>query len=178
MTRIADLCRGSLASFDMEITFAPFDETSRKRITQLINKSNQFNLTTRRYMESEVAASECDSSCFAIQVRLADSFGDNGMISAVICRLRGAMEWGDRYLADELPGPWPKGRTDGAAGTFGACRAARNSRSARRPPSHESQQNGGRPLSRARIRSVRHGTRWGRLLEDSMLRPRRSNPRR
>ena len=42
---------GYLASLEMEIEFRPFDEVGRARITQLINKSNQFNLTTRRYSE-------------------------------------------------------------------------------------------------------------------------------
>jgi FkbH-like protein len=75
-----------LASLQMEITFAPFDLTGRARISQLINKSNQFNLTTRRYTEAEVAAAEADPAVFTLQVRLADSFGDNGMISVIICR--------------------------------------------------------------------------------------------
>ncbi len=75
-----------LASLDMVITFQPFDETGRSRIAQLINKSNQFNLTTRRYTEAEVEAAERDPDCFTLQVRLADTFGDNGMISVIICR--------------------------------------------------------------------------------------------
>jgi FkbH-like protein len=74
------------ASLDMEIHFAPFDQIGRSRIVQLINKSNQFNLTTRRYSEAEVAALEQDPDCFTLQVRLTDVFGDNGMISVVICR--------------------------------------------------------------------------------------------
>jgi FkbH-like protein len=77
-----------LASLKMEIVFHPFDETGRARITQLINKSNQFNLTTRRYTEAEVARIETDPDCFSMQVRLSDTFGDNGMISVVICRAR------------------------------------------------------------------------------------------
>ena len=81
-----------LASLRMEITFQPFDETGRARIAQLINKSNQFNLTTRRYTEAEVAAAERDPDCFTLQVRLADTFGDNGMISVVVCRRSGA-DW-------------------------------------------------------------------------------------
>jgi predicted enzyme involved in methoxymalonyl-ACP biosynthesis len=60
--------------------------SSRPRIAQLINKSNQYNLTTHRYSEAEVAAIERDPNCFALQVRLADKFGDNGMISVAICR--------------------------------------------------------------------------------------------
>ena len=82
-----------LASLEMCITFQPFDETGRARITQLINKSNQFNLTTHRYTESEVAEFERDPSCFTLQVRLADSFGDNGMISVIICRQAMARTW-------------------------------------------------------------------------------------
>ncbi len=82
-----------LASLKMVITFQPFDETGRARTTQLINKSNQFNLTTKRYTEAEVAAAEVDPDCFTLQVRVADSFGDNGMISVVICRKRGADVW-------------------------------------------------------------------------------------
>jgi FkbH-like protein len=77
-----------LASLAMEITFQPFDEPGRKRITQLINKSNQFNLTTKRLTEPEVASLESDGSTFTLQVRLSDIFGDNGMISVIICSPR------------------------------------------------------------------------------------------
>ena len=75
-----------LTSLDMVIRFAPFDERGRQRISQLINKTNQFNLTTRRYTEAEVAAMERDEATFTLQVRLADRFGDLGMIGVVICR--------------------------------------------------------------------------------------------
>jgi FkbH-like protein len=75
-----------LASLDMTISFQPFDSTGRARIVQLINKSNQYNLTTRRYTDPEVAEAEYDPQVFTMQVRLADIFGDNGMISVVICR--------------------------------------------------------------------------------------------
>ena len=82
-----------LASLGMEITFQPFDKTSRSRITQLINKSNQYNLTTRRYTEAEVSEAETDPNCFTLQARLADIFGDNGMISVVICRQTDSSTW-------------------------------------------------------------------------------------
>ena len=85
--------RSYLASLDMEITFQPFDEIGRARITQLINKSNQYNLTTKRYTEAEVATAERDPGCFTLQVRLSDRFGDNGMISVVICRRQVDSEW-------------------------------------------------------------------------------------
>jgi FkbH-like protein len=82
-----------LASLEMEIDFRPFNETSRVRITQLINKSNQFNLTTRRYTEAEVARFEADPCVFTLQVRLRDKLGDNGMISVIVCRAAGPGVW-------------------------------------------------------------------------------------
>lgn len=82
-----------LASLDMTITFQPFDATGRARIVQLINKSNQYNLTTRRYTDPEVAEVENDPHVFTRQIRLADIFGDNGMISVVICRPADAGVW-------------------------------------------------------------------------------------
>lgn len=82
-----------LASLKMEISFKPFDAGGRGRITQLVNKSNQFNLTTRRYNEIDIAAFESDPAVFTLQVRLSDAFGDNGMISVVICRARSPDEW-------------------------------------------------------------------------------------
>jgi FkbH-like protein len=60
---------------------------------QLINKSNQYNLTTRRYTDPEVTEAELDPEVFTLQVRLADIFGDNGMISVVICRPGGDGVW-------------------------------------------------------------------------------------
>ena len=78
-----------LRSLAMTLSIAPFDSTGRKRIVQLIAKSNQFNLTTRRYSEAEIAAMQSNSTVFAIQARLQDIFGDNGMISVVICRQTG-----------------------------------------------------------------------------------------
>jgi FkbH-like protein len=82
-----------LASLDMEIVFRPFDALGRSRIAQLISKSNQFNLTTRRYTEAEVAELEHDPRAYTLQVRLIDRFGDNGMICVIICRQTEAATW-------------------------------------------------------------------------------------
>ncbi len=73
-----------LQSLDMRMTIRPFDSAGRARIAQLINKSNQYNLTTRRYGEADVAAIETSTGKYARQIRLTDRFGDNGMISVVI----------------------------------------------------------------------------------------------
>lgn len=75
-----------LKSLNMTISFNSFDLIGRARIVQLINRSNQFNLTTRRYSEAEIISLEESPEFFTVQVRLMDNFGDNGMISVVICR--------------------------------------------------------------------------------------------
>jgi FkbH-like protein len=81
-----------LASLNMTMTVAPFDDVGRARIAQLIAKTNQFNLTTRRYSETEVAKLAREPRWETLQVRLEDMFGDNGMISVVICE-RGERAW-------------------------------------------------------------------------------------
>jgi FkbH-like protein len=78
-----------LRSLGMTLSIAPFDDAGRKRTAQLISKSNQFNLTTRRYSEAEIGAMQSNPDVFTLQARLEDIFGDNGMISAVICRQTG-----------------------------------------------------------------------------------------
>jgi FkbH-like protein len=78
-----------LRSLGMRLSIAPFDGPGRKRIAQLIAKSNQFNLTTRRYSDAEITALQSDPDAITVQARLEDIFGDNGMISTVICRRDG-----------------------------------------------------------------------------------------
>lgn len=78
-----------LSELQMVISFAPFDAMGRSRISQLINKSNQFNLTTRRYTEAQVAELEADPSTQTLQVSLRDRFGDSGMIAVLIARRSG-----------------------------------------------------------------------------------------
>ncbi|WP_230771422.1 HAD-IIIC family phosphatase [Sphingomonas sp. Leaf4] len=81
-----------LASLDMVVGFAAFDAVGRDRIVQLVAKSNQFNLTTRRYDANAIAAFEQDAAV-TLQVRLRDMFGDTGMIAVVIVRAAAPDAW-------------------------------------------------------------------------------------
>jgi FkbH-like protein len=78
-----------LRSLEMRLLYRRFDRLGLQRIVQLINKSNQFNLTTRRYSEEDVLAVIADESAFGLQLRLEDRFGDNGVIAIVIGRRQG-----------------------------------------------------------------------------------------
>jgi len=77
-----------LRSLEMQLLWRRFDRVGLKRTVQLINKTNQFNLTTRRYSEDDVVAIMDDDRAFALQLRLLDKFGDNGIIGIVIGRIQ------------------------------------------------------------------------------------------
>jgi FkbH-like protein len=79
--------RDYLQSLESVLAASPFDGVSRSRVAQLINKTNQFNLTTKRCTEGEIASFENESGHITLQARLKDRFGDNGIISAVIGRI-------------------------------------------------------------------------------------------
>jgi FkbH-like protein len=76
-----------LDSLEMQAEIAEFKPVYLERITQLTNKTNQFNLTTRRYTLAEIGAIAADPRYIAIYGRLLDRFGDNGLVSIVLgCR--------------------------------------------------------------------------------------------
>lgn len=75
-----------LSGLEMVATYAPFRQVDLVRITQLINKTNQFNPTTRRYTAPEVMEFATSDRFLTLQFRLADRFGDNGLVSAMVLR--------------------------------------------------------------------------------------------
>jgi len=76
-----------LRQLKMQLLVRRFDRVGLSRIVQLINKTNQFNLTTRRYTEEEIIAVMADDRALGLQLRLVDRFGDNGIIAIVIVRM-------------------------------------------------------------------------------------------
>lgn len=75
-----------LLSLEMHADIKDFEPLYLARITQLTNKSNQFNLTTKRFTESEMEAVAADDKYVRLYGRLVDKFGDNGIVSVVIGR--------------------------------------------------------------------------------------------
>ena len=78
-----------LASLEMNAVIDDFLPVYLQRITQLTNKSNQFNLTTRRFTTAEMEAVFADNSYIRLYGKLADKFGDNGIVSVVIGKING-----------------------------------------------------------------------------------------
>jgi FkbH-like protein len=77
-----------LRSLEMEATIRPVDAFAFPRVLDLIQKTNQFNLTTRRHSEPELDAFAKDPRCGVFSLQLRDRFGDNGIVGAAIVLLR------------------------------------------------------------------------------------------
>ncbi len=87
-----------LDSLAMEAEIDSFNPVYIDRIAQLTNKTNQFNLTTRRYTLSEIAAVIDDAHHLGLYGRLLDRFGDNGLVSVVLGRREGSQLHLDLWL--------------------------------------------------------------------------------
>ena len=73
-------------SLQMRAVIAPFDALHLPRIVQLIGKTNQFNLTTRRHTMQQVQAFMNDDDCVHLYLKLRDRFTDHGLVGLVIAR--------------------------------------------------------------------------------------------
>lgn len=78
-----------LKSLEMKGEIESFSPMYMSRIAQLTNKSNQFNLTTRRYSQSEIEAAAQSEERITLYGKLSDKFGDNGIVSVIIGNIRG-----------------------------------------------------------------------------------------
>lgn len=87
-----------LASLHMVAEIGPFKPVYMERIAQLTNKTNQFNLTTRRYTLAELEAASKDPASITLYGRLQDKFGDNGLISVVLGHREGTALHLDLWL--------------------------------------------------------------------------------
>ncbi len=73
-----------LTSLGMRAVIRPFEALYMARIAQLTNKSNQFNLTTRRYSQAEIELLAQKKEYVTLYGKLEDKFGDNGVVSVII----------------------------------------------------------------------------------------------
>lgn len=78
-----------LLSLKMEAHIKAFEPVYLARIAQLTNKSNQFNLTTRRYTQNEIEEIAQSDKYLTLYGKLEDRFGDNGVVSVIIGSVNG-----------------------------------------------------------------------------------------
>ncbi|PIW65632.1 MAG: FkbH domain-containing protein, partial [Candidatus Omnitrophica bacterium CG12_big_fil_rev_8_21_14_0_65_45_16] len=86
-----------LKSLEMKITLARFDNFQIPRIVELLQRSNQYNLMTKRFNESECVKFMNSPEYLPFYIELTDKYGDNGLISVVILKLESRkikiLEW-------------------------------------------------------------------------------------
>lgn len=73
-----------LESLQMVAAIKPVDDFTCPRVAQLTQRSNQFNLRTKRYTEEDIRRVMANATQTALAISLKDKFGDYGLISAVI----------------------------------------------------------------------------------------------
>jgi FkbH-like protein len=87
-----------LDSLEMTAEIDSFKPVYMERIAQLTNKTNQFNLTTRRYTLAEIETAAHDGRHIGLYCRLMDRFGDNGLVSVVLGRIEDTLLHLDVWL--------------------------------------------------------------------------------
>jgi FkbH-like protein len=88
-----------LRSLQTTVLFSRFEPQNLGRIAQLIQRSNQFNLTTRRYSETQCEALMRDEAgCFPFSLTVQDRFGDFGLVNVVVLRKAGKVLEIDLFL--------------------------------------------------------------------------------
>ena len=87
-----------LRSIDLRVDLNPCRDQDLGRFVQLINKSNQFNLTTRRYSAEEIDALRSDRGVDLFSVTVGDKFGDYGLVGVCILKSEGGLARIDSLL--------------------------------------------------------------------------------
>ena len=82
-----------LSQLNLKIIIKEVDEFSLPRTSQLILKTNQFNLTTKRYQQVEIEKMNLNSNFFVGCAQVEDKFGDNGITGVFIIRKENEEEW-------------------------------------------------------------------------------------
>ncbi len=82
-----------LKNLELKILIKKSNEFTIPRISQLTLKTNQFNLTTKRYQESDIKKFSCDDNYIVGCAQVEDKFGDNGITGVFIVNKTNPKEW-------------------------------------------------------------------------------------
>jgi FkbH-like protein len=82
-----------LESLGLQAECEPLAKHNAERITQLVNKTNQFNVTTRRYVQTEVEAMAAGADNWLAGFKLSDRFGSYGLIGVLFAKSVPNQEW-------------------------------------------------------------------------------------
>ena len=94
VTSKEDFYRG----LDQVAEIAPVNAQTLARVSQLTQKTNQFNLTTRRYTEQQIAGMAAAPNWRVWSLRVKDRYADNGLVGVAIARVDGEVCEIDSFL--------------------------------------------------------------------------------
>jgi FkbH-like protein len=83
---------------DQEAELDPVSELTLARVAQLTQKTNQFNLTTRRYTEAQIAEMVKQPDWHIVSICVRDRFGDHGLVGVAIAHDEGEQCQVDTFL--------------------------------------------------------------------------------
>ncbi|MEO9340440.1 HAD-IIIC family phosphatase [Mesorhizobium sp. SB112] len=72
-----------IASLEIDVTVSDLNDKNRERVAQLLQKTNQFNLTTKRHMDDDLTRLRANGAKFGV-FNYADRFGPQGIIGLMI----------------------------------------------------------------------------------------------
>jgi len=74
---------------EQEVDIAPVSDATLSRVAQLTQKTNQFNMTTRRYTEQQIAEMSSNPEWEILSIKVKDRFGDHGLVGVAISHRQG-----------------------------------------------------------------------------------------
>lgn len=86
------------ASLQQTVIVQPLSDETLSRASQLTQRTNQFNVTTRRYSPQQLWALADSGECEILLARVTDRFGDNGLVALAIIRDRDGVAEIDTFL--------------------------------------------------------------------------------
>ena len=98
LERAAESLEDFLGTLQMQIRVSPADEFAFPRVLELIHKTNQFNLTTRRWSAPELSAVMADVANGVFSLRLSDRFGDQGIVGVAVVHANGPVAEIESFL--------------------------------------------------------------------------------
>ena len=87
-----------LRTLDLRVKIQLVNDFDTPRVVQLIGKTNQFNLTTRRYTDAEVRQFREDEDSIVYSMAVTDKFGDEGVVGVAIVKIKDDDWWIDSFL--------------------------------------------------------------------------------
>ena len=98
LEQTAESIEDFLRTLDLRVKIQPVNDFDTPRVVQLIGKTNQFNLTTRRYTDAEVRQFREDKDLIVYSMAVTDKFGDEGVVGVAIVKKKGDDWWVDSFL--------------------------------------------------------------------------------